>query len=355
MNEGGFDVIIGNPPYVSVTKTRRSYNVLDFKTQNCSDIYAWVLERSEALLRDGGRFSMIVPLSLSFSSKFDGCRKILFQSYGQNWFSSFGRIPSALFNFDVRVRCIIHIGHKTLKKTEETSVNYTTRLHRWFEEARPLLFDTIKYVPFKQSLWKYRVPKLNTPALARAFENISSSHKDTLGHSLSPRPNEYNLCFKKTSYNWLTFCRKLPPCYEGSKKVEHTQFGSMHFVNDEARNLAMFLANGKLMLAYWFAVGDDFHVTKWNFTEFPINLKKISDSTKESLISLLPEMEAAMADAVQYKLNAGRNVGNYNLAKCRNITDQSDALFAQELGLDKVLDDIELYYAQNIKTEFNNN
>ena len=129
----------------------------------------------------------------------------------------------------------------------------------------------------------------------------------------------------------------------------------MHFVDDETRNLAMLLANGKLMLAYWFAVGDDFHVTKWNFSEFSINLKKISDSTKKSLVSLLPDMEAAMADAVQYKLNAGRRVGNYNLAKCRNIADQSDALFAQELGLDKVLDDIELYYAQNIKTDFNSN
>ena len=355
MNEGGFDVIIGNPPYVSATRTRRSYNVLDFKTQDCPDIYAWVLERSEALLKDGGRFSMIVPLSLSFSSKFDRCRKILFQSYGQNWFSSFGRIPSALFSFDVRVRCVIHIGHKTLKKTEEPSVDHTTRLHRWFEKARPLLFDTIKYVQFKQSLWKHRIPKLNTSALAQAFENVSSSHKKTLGHSLSPRPTKYNLSFKKTAYNWLTFCRKLPPCYEGSKKVEHTQFGNMHFVDDETRNIAMLLANGKLMLAYWFAVGDDFHVAKWNFSEFPIDMKKISDSTKKSLVSLLPEIEATMADAVQYKLNAGRRVGNYNLAKCRDVTDQSDALFAQELGLDKVLDDIELYYTQNIKTEFNSN
>ena len=126
-------------------------------------------------------------------------------------------------------------------------------------------------------------------------------------------------------------------------------------MDDESRNLAMLLANGKLMLAYWFAVGDDFHVTKWNFSEFPIDLKKISDSTKKSLISLLTEIEAAMANAVQYKLNAGRRVGNYNLAKCRNVTDRSDALFAEELGLDKVLDDVELYYAQNIKTDFSDN
>ena len=354
MHEGGFDVIVGNPPYVSAKKTRQVYNVVNFKTQPCPDIYAWVLERSETLVRDEGRFSMIVNLSLSFSSEFDSCRKILFNSYRQNWFSSFGRIPSALFNFDVRVRCVIHIGYKTLNKTRE-SVAYTTRLHRWFEEARPLLFDTIKYVPFKQLLWKYRVPKLNTSSLAKAFEEITLRHKDTLGHSLSPRPSKYNLSFKKTAYNWLTFCKGLPPCYKGSKEVPHTQFGDMYFVDDETRNLAMLLANGKLMLAYWFAVGDDFHVTKWNFSEFPINLKKIAYSTKKSLISLLPDMETSMTDAVQYKLNAGRRVGNYNLAKCRNVTDRSDALFAEELGLDKVLDDIELYYTQNIKTDFRSN
>jgi hypothetical protein len=59
-----------------------------------------------------------------------------------------------------------------------------------------------------------------------------------------------------------------------------------------------------------------------------------------------------MRGAIQYKVNAGRRVGNYNLAKCRHVTDKSDSIIAKALGLSSVLDDVELYYAQTVKTDF---
>ena len=99
MRNGGFDVIIGNPPYLATSKVRKSYTLRNYDTQSCSDIYACVIERSEGLLRKVGRVGMIVPLSLGFSSDFDICRRLLLSRYRRNWFSSFGRIPSALFNF----------------------------------------------------------------------------------------------------------------------------------------------------------------------------------------------------------------------------------------------------------------
>ena len=44
MREGGFDVVIGNPPYVATRKIT-GYTVLGYKTAACTDIYAWCLER----------------------------------------------------------------------------------------------------------------------------------------------------------------------------------------------------------------------------------------------------------------------------------------------------------------------
>ena len=75
---GGFDVIIGNPPYVAAAKVRKSYVVKNLATDDCTDIYAWVLERNQNLLRTNGRTGMIVPLSLGFSGDFDSCRRLLF-------------------------------------------------------------------------------------------------------------------------------------------------------------------------------------------------------------------------------------------------------------------------------------
>ena len=348
LNGGGFDVIIGNPPYVSAAKVRKAYTVKNLVTSNCSDIYAWVLERGESLLRDGGRSGMIVPLSLGFSGDFDSCRRLLLREYGENWFSSFGRIPAALFAADVRVRNTIHIGHKS----KRVGNSYTTRLHRWFEAARPTLLPTLEYAPYQPALWKYRIPKLNTARLAAAFERAFAASHYTLDMSTSSRATKHVVHFKNSAYNWLNFCRKLPPCYEGNRRVEHTMFGDIYFMDAPTSQLALLLANGKLMMIFWFAIGDDFHLTRWNCADFPADLSRLNAKQQSKLLSIAPTLEQAMEDAVQFKLNAGRRVGNYNLAKCRHVTDQSDIILAEVLGFADAWEDIELYYAQTMKTDF---
>src|SRR5476651_1470669 len=101
------------------------------------------MERSAALVKPGGRCGLIVPLSLAFSSRFAPLRRVLFSTFAANWFASFGRIPAALFNFDIRIRNTIHLGHRPLRRDPERSAGtqcFTTRLHRWFEQDRPRLF-----------------------------------------------------------------------------------------------------------------------------------------------------------------------------------------------------------------------
>jgi len=109
---------------------------------------------------------MIVPLSLSFSTDFDDTRQLLYSEYSSNWFSSFGRIPAALFSHDVRVRNTIHLGSKSAGLPQ----NMTTRLQRWFEAYRPFLLPTMGYAKFRPKLWKNRVPKIESQRLIDCFE-----------------------------------------------------------------------------------------------------------------------------------------------------------------------------------------
>jgi hypothetical protein len=350
IGNGGFDVIIGNPPYVSASKVQGEYGVRGYQTANCPDVYAWTLERASDLLKPGGRTGMIVPLNLSFSGDLDSCRDLLFKNYGENWFSSFGRIPAALFSFDVRVRNTIHIGHKTRK----AAAQHTTRLHRWFESTRPHLFELLQYAPFTPDLWRNRVPKFSAHNLARAFERALSQTASTLAASFSSAPTPYALHFKKTAYNWLNFCRALPPCYDSNgASVPHTKFGSVYFEDAVTRDLAFVLLNGKLAFAFWCVVGDDFDVTRWMFADFPINLRSLQDSASARLLPLTQEMEDLMMKNLSFKLNAGRRVGNYNLAKCREVTDKSDRIIAEHMGFENAWADIELVYEQIVKTDFN--
>ena len=113
IHQGGFDAVIGNPPYVRTNKVLESYKLKELVTAKCPDIYAAVVERSVSICRKNGRTGMIVPLSITFSSQLTHCATICYEECGSIWFSSFGRIPSALFSFDTRVRNTIYIGQKS--------------------------------------------------------------------------------------------------------------------------------------------------------------------------------------------------------------------------------------------------
>jgi hypothetical protein len=56
-----------------------------------------------------------------------------------------------------------------------------------------------------------------------------------------------------------------------------------------------------------------------------------------------------MQQNVVFKVNAGIDVGNYHLGRCRHITDEADRLLAGYLKPD-LLSGIELVYQQTIRT-----
>ncbi len=349
MRDGGFHVIIGNPPYIPASKVRSQYNLFGYHTADATDVYANVLERCIHLLSEGGRSGIIVPLSLTFSGNFETLRRLLFAHYGANWFSSFARIPAALFAHDVRVRNTIHLGRKGMPKSR----NQTTVVHRWFEDARSQLFETIAYAAFSPEPYGDLVPKVNTAALSSALERLFARSGKTLGAALSVCPTPYSLHFKQTAYNWLSFSREQPPSYDSEgRRVPQTTVGTIYFRANEDRDLAFLLLNGKIEFAFWCLIGDDFHVTRGMFTTFPIDFSTLPSYARANLLLLADPLEEMMEKNIAFKLNAGKRVGNYNLARCRAVTDKSDAIFAECLGLADVWEDIELLYAQVVKTDF---
>ena len=109
----GFDVVIGNPPYIRINnkiKEDMQYTWLGYKTQECPDLYAVCVERSSMLLNPKGRMSMIVMHSLCFNKKFATLRDCLSQTLSSLWISSYSRIPDGLFSGSARVRNTILVG-----------------------------------------------------------------------------------------------------------------------------------------------------------------------------------------------------------------------------------------------------
>ena len=68
MKDGGFDVIIGNPPYVEYKKVKNYYQIIAYKTLDCGNLYAYTWERSVKLGNSGSLIGLIIPVSSVCSS-----------------------------------------------------------------------------------------------------------------------------------------------------------------------------------------------------------------------------------------------------------------------------------------------
>ena len=76
--KGGFDVVIGNPPYVNMVnlpeRQRNYFKERYYVTKNKTDLYAFFLEKNSSLLKKGGYFSFIFPHTWSSTTSFEQLR-----------------------------------------------------------------------------------------------------------------------------------------------------------------------------------------------------------------------------------------------------------------------------------------
>lgn len=312
---GGFDVIIGNPPYVS--KSKIAY--LSNETFTCSDLYGYVIKRVLQLLCPVGTHGFIVMHNIAFSRNFVEVRNLLNNFHGSAWYSFYSRIPSGLFSGDVRVRNCIYLLSSTGNE------KYTSCLHRWFSEQRVSLFaTTIKYNYF---VYSGVIPMLDSEFIQSIYENKRGYNIAALEDNL----NGICLYYKKVGYNFLSISNIKPNAFDlEGNPTPQTKLGTLKFLPQYNKYIQL-LCCGKLYISKWLTYGDDFDVTGKDITSFTFPFDEISNKDKETLDSLYEEFCKNLPSTIQYKLNAGINVGTFNTSSLWDITDKSDMIFLSYL------------------------
>ena len=138
MHKGGFDVVIGNPPYVALKKV--GYTLPDYKSLKCGDLFALCCERSTYLNNNSyGSLAMIIPLNGYSTESMSSLRNFLLSSYSENHLSYFSASdqPASLFT-GVRHRLMIFVNRRSSHKLVST-----TRFLKWFSTERNFLFTSI--------------------------------------------------------------------------------------------------------------------------------------------------------------------------------------------------------------------
>ncbi len=312
----GFDVIIGNPPYVSMQKISYIHSSSGYK---CSDLYGFVIRRVTEILSKEGRHGFIVMHNLAFSRNFKDVRDLICTKTKASWFSFYSRIPSGLFSGDVRVRNCIYI-------TASSGVGlYTSHLQRWFTEQRDYLLSRLEYAKFTR---KDVIPMLSSSELQAVFEKQQ-------GCPIAVKQGT-NIFYKKVAYNSLSVTPVPPPVYDESDCLIESSGIGIITVDSKYSSAFLLFSCGKISMCRWLTYGDDFHLTDKDLIGYTFPFTHLSDSELKELNTLMAEFKKALPNTLQFKLNAGLRVGTFNTRKLWDITDKSDNIFLKHLCSDSM-------------------
>src|SRR3989344_2570880 len=120
MKNGGFDVVIGNPPYIRVqTSNPAEKDYLSDKYLGAKgkyDIYVLFIEKALSLLRDSGLFSFIVPNKFTQTKYGESLKEHILNNYTIEQFIDFGDLK--VFEEATTYPCIILIKKGKIGKKQ---------------------------------------------------------------------------------------------------------------------------------------------------------------------------------------------------------------------------------------------
>ena len=156
---GGFDVVIGNPPYVEYPSDDVSYSFNSLLSSECGNLYGCCIERAMTLSKGYGKFSFIVPVAITCSKRMNSVITILKRGSETIYFSNYDDRPGKLFEMIEHLRACIVISSRQAEKRSTTI--YSTKYNRWYTENRQNLFTSLSYTDVTCFVDSFTIPKFS--------------------------------------------------------------------------------------------------------------------------------------------------------------------------------------------------
>ena len=171
IENGGFDVVIGNPPYIEdkdyapqdlriIKRFRSDKKSIKFPTfyrsMDAGNTHAYFIERSLKLMNSDGKFGFIVPISLISTDRMSSIRQVIHDLSSEVAYYNFDDRPGKIFSGIEHCRSTIVIT----KKGNGVNSVITSKYHRWLSKDRPNLFDNLYTSSFELTEKGALIPKL---------------------------------------------------------------------------------------------------------------------------------------------------------------------------------------------------
>ena len=246
MHNGGFDIIIGNPPYVVYTDRKSPYHIgKEYHTLSCANLYAFCIERSQYLQNRNGRFGMIVPNSSISADKMLPLQKVIRNNH-TSWISNYSWRPSKLFEGADMLLAII------ITCSTEESVMYSSIYRKWYNEYRECLFKYINYIDVSKILIDGSIPKIPNKFVFSILDKMSKvSNKQTLTAEFLPSPSKYYLYYFRAVQYWFKILDTTPIFVEDGENKLTGEMKTIYVTSEIKKyDIISFLSSSCFFLNY---------------------------------------------------------------------------------------------------------
>lgn len=320
---GGFDVIIGNPPYLEMRQV--SYNVKNLLTRDSNAIHSMCIERSDTLLNSNGSMSMIVPLALVCTQRMTIVQKII-EKNRATWYSNFSWRPSKLFDQVNRALTIFN----TVKSKNQ--ISFSTGYQKWNAEHREYLFPILQYTEYSNDRTSFWFPKTSSKIeiiILNKVLNTKSSIPKYSGQS------ENRVYYRTTGgLYWKVFTNFSPKFYLNGKKGNSSRETSFSFIGSN-NNLQIVGLLSSTTFWWWYTITSnlrDLNPSDINGFRFPDNLLENNLLLIDSNVYLKDLEDNSVMLQREQKNKGLTETQSFKISKSKPIIDQIDTVLAQHYG-----------------------
>lgn len=320
----GFDVIIGNPPYVVYSASNVSYSVQNFVTSKARNLYAFCIERALSLINNNSYFSMIVPISLSNGANYRIVRDLLYKR-GTTYYSHYAgdSHPSCLFT-GVQQNLTIFIS------SPNNNNIFTTNYIKFYTEERCTLYSVIMYCDVDNA--NEYIIRYGNLLSQKICEKVKAKEKISRWLT-SAGPNK--MFFKNTSGAAYKPFFSEPPFFEvNNSPVSSKTMDCLSFRTKSQVTSCIALFNSNLFNFLFYLVSDARHITPRETLEL-IHIDDLLENDRE-LHRLSKKLENDYSHnsviVVYNKKNGITKYAQFNPRLSKRIMDEIDTVLARHYG-----------------------
>jgi hypothetical protein len=326
MAGGGFDVIIGNPPYVEISDVGDEYQLRGLSLIPTGNLFAACLERFVSLLLAKGHIGVITPISSVSTPRMLPLMNLLAHSLFPLFVSNFAVRPGKLFN-GVDMNLSIFVGQRNLSQADGHEL-FSTRYNRWQESYRPMLFATLEYHAARLEPDASCIPKLGSAEAVALLAKLRSFPylKEFLASDSSGDQVYY--------HSGGRYFRK---CIREQLSNEYRELS----VKEGMGDAVICLLSSSLYYWFWITVSDCYHVTKRDVYSMPVAPSLLGDKQLRMLAEkLLRDLDANARVQLRTRADGSQQKEvNFRVGLSRPVLDEIDKVLARHYGLsDEQLD-----------------